>query len=118
MGQAHDWYTNHPWRDAYTEETIRHLSKTGTLGADEVLFELASVLTKEDVIRFYEALLLSRRSEREWRGEFLSIFTSVQDGDLPPVSDDATAGDAIETPGYFRPPRMPLNIQSDEDIPY
>ena len=118
MEQGHDWYTNQAWRDAYTEETIRHLSKTGALGTDEVLVELASVLRKEDIIRFYETLRLSRRSEGEWRNEFLSIFTSVQDSDLPPASDDPATEGAIKTPEYFQPPRTPLDILSDEDIPY
>jgi hypothetical protein len=118
MNQAHDWYTNHEWRNAYIEETIRCLSKTGSLGEDDVLVELAGVLSKQDAVELYTILRQSRRAEIEWRQEFLAIFSGVQESDLPAIVYDQSAANCEETPEQFRPPRMPLNIQSDEDIPY
>ncbi len=118
MDRTHDWYTNHEWRNAYLQETIRCLSKTGSLGGDEVLSELAGVLPKEDVIQLYEDLRQSRRPEREWRPEFLAIFSGIQETDLPPIVYDQPPAGAEETPERFQPPKTPLNIRSDGDIPF
>lgn len=118
MDRNHDWYTNHDWRNAYLEETIRHLSKTGSLGADEVLSELAGVLPKEDVILLYTTLRQAGRPEREWRHEFLATFSGVQESDLPPIMYDQPPLTAGDIPEHFRPSGVPLNIESDEDIPF
>ena len=100
------------------EGSIRYLSKHGELGADNVLPELALVLKKDDIIRFYETLRSSGRWEQEWRGEFLAIFTSITDAELPPMQEDPRTGATFETPEHFRPPKTPLIIESDDDIPF
>jgi hypothetical protein len=118
MDRTHAWYRNPAWRHDFLEGRIRDLSKTGSLLPDEVLVELASILPKEDVVRLYEALRQSKRAESEWRHEFLSIFPSIQESDLPPIVYDQPPVSAEETPEHFRPPRIPLNIESDDDIPF
>jgi hypothetical protein len=119
MIQEHDWRTNHDARIETIEEAVRTVSKLGTIMAlAEVFRELAAFLTKGEVIQLYKDLRESRRPEREWRPEFLAIFSGIQETDLPPIVYDQLPASAEETPERFRPPKTPLNIRSDGDIPF
>jgi hypothetical protein len=118
VNQTHDWYTNPDWRNAYVEETIRCLSKTGSLRGDEVLYELADVLPKEDVVELYVVLRQSMRPESEWKPEFLSIFSHVEDSDLPPIAYDQPEPKTEEPPRNRQNPRPTLSSDANDDIPY
>ena len=84
---AEDWRSNRVWRDDYVFWTARGVSKTGSLEPhDEVLLELARVLTPEEAVWLYGQLRAqSRRGEGEWRAEFLWLFPQVRPSDLPPL---------------------------------
>jgi hypothetical protein len=80
------WRSNLPWRDDYVFWTARALSKTGSLEPhDEVLLELGKLLSREEALWLYAQLQKSRRSESEWRAEFLWLFRQVSPADLPPL---------------------------------
>jgi hypothetical protein len=80
-----DWRSNLRWRDHYVSWMTRGLSKTGSIGTDEVLPELSQVLSRDEVLWLYARLQESRRWEGEWRDEFLGIFSQVGPADLPSI---------------------------------
>jgi hypothetical protein len=100
---AKAWRSHTEWRDDYVFWTARCVSKGGDLGVhDEVLLELGQVLTRDEAIWFYGQIRdQSRRSEGEWRAEFLWLFPQVRHSDLPPLPP----GDQLRE--YPRPERLP-----------
>lgn len=79
-----DWRSNDQWRDSVIREAVRDLAKTGTLSAFEHVFvDLGKQTTVEEAIELFRWLQRSRRSEEEWKDEFLSLFPAVKESDLP-----------------------------------
>ena len=119
MIQEHDWRTNHAARQETIEEAIRTVSKLGTIKPfQDVFLELAAFLAKDEIIQLYLDLRESRRPESEWRQEYLTVFSNIHESELPPIMYDQSPLRDEDIPERFRPPRIPLDIQSDEDIPF
>ena len=111
---AESWRSNFPWRDDYVFWTARGLSKTGSLEPhDEVLLELAKVLSRDEALWLYAQLQNSRRSEFEWRAEFLWLFPQVSPADLPALPFGETLA---EYPRCDAEPSNPQDSRTSPDV--
>jgi hypothetical protein len=109
------WRSNLPWRDDYVFWSARGLSKTGSLEPhDEVLLELGKFLSREEALWLYTQLQKSRRSESEWRAEFLWLFRQVSPADLPPLRP----GEALDEYPGRRDEWLPGPPPPDVEIPF
>jgi hypothetical protein len=78
------WNNNSWWKANLICELTRDVSKNGTILAfSHDLIELAACLPQSEIVWLYCQLQKSRRPDFEWRGEFLDIFKTISEADLP-----------------------------------
>ena len=115
MDVASAWRTSAEWRDDYVFWTARGVSKHGGIGQDEVMLELGRTLTRDEALWFYGQIRdQSRRSEGEWRAEFLWVLKQVALPDLPPLPQ----GEQVDEYPPPEPPAPKGDLPPVIEIPF
>jgi hypothetical protein len=76
--------------------------------------KLGKFLSREEALWLYTQLQKSRRSESEWRAEFLWLFRQVSPADLPPLRP----GEALDEYPGRRDEWLPGPPPPDVEIPF